>query len=123
MSDVTLSNEYHTWCIHDDGTIQSNENNFVLVYLGTVRCGALPNTCGWQSQISAFKKDFFGTQQIWEITSESTGFTSLKETITTNNEYSNRKGWLVASDNDVYLKITNKDEIAGQWIVTPAPLC
>lgn len=118
-----LSTNYHTWCIHEEGIIQSNENNFVLVYLGTVRCGALPGTCGWQAQILAFSKDRFTSQQNWEIKVENTGFTSLKETLTTRNGLTDRQGWLIVSGEEVSLKITDENEVKGQWIVSTAPSC
>lgn len=94
----------------------------VLCYLGTLRCGAT-GICGWQAQISTHPDGSFPSQQIWAITKEATGFISIKETLTIRNGNYQNQGWLVPADNDAALKITNANDIAGEWILAPAPKC
>lgn len=118
-----MTNKYNTWCILENDTIQSTENNLVLTYLGTVKCGALGN-CGWQAIIYTFPSTYFPNQQIWEITYERTGFTSFKETLTTRNGATDRQGWLSAIDSEaVAFEITNENDVSAQWIVQRAPKC
>ncbi len=120
---MALTNKYHTWCIRDDLRIQSNENNFILTYHGTVKCGALVNSCQWQATIMTHPEGQFPNQQIWEITEEKTGFTSFKETLTVRGGAKQNQGWLVAKEKEVALKITNADDVDSQWIVQTAPEC
>jgi len=109
-----LTNKYHTWCILADNKIQSNENNLYLTYLGTVRCGA-SGICIWDSLIQTRKDG-----QTWDISLETTGFTSLRETLT---KSIRDPGYLVAHEDKTELKFTNKNDLTAQWIVMPAPVC
>ena len=124
---MKLTNQYNTWCIQSDGTIQNNQNNMVLVYLGTLMCGAT-EACGWEAQIMAFPVGQFPSQDVWQVTKESTGYTSIKETITDQNGIPNplKQGWLVSEglgNTAVSLFITTKTDISAQWILSPAPTC
>ena len=122
---MKLTNHYNTWCIRSDNRIQSNVNNFILTYLGTVKCGAT-GVCQWDSStnIKTFPEGEFTNQQVWNITLEATGFTSFKETLTTSGGLYDRQGWLVPSEkNGASLRITESTDFDGQWIVAPAPKC
>lgn len=94
----------------------------VLCYLGTLKCGA-SGLCGWQAQMSTHPDGYFPNQQIWAITKEANGFMSLKETLTIRNGNYKNQGWLVPADNDVALKITDANDITGEWILAPGPKC
>ena len=61
-----------------------------------------------------------GDNQIWDISLESTGFTSLRETLT---KSIRDPGYLVPNENKTGLKFTNKDDVSAHWIVMPAAVC
>jgi len=96
-----------------------------LVYLGTLMCGAI-GACQWQAQIMAFPVGEFQNQNVWAINQESTGYKSIKETITVRNGNPQNQGWLSSEGlgkTDVDLTITTKTDISAQWILSPAPTC
>lgn len=91
-----------------------------MVYHGTLKCGALKGTCRWQVTFNTHKEGFFISQEKWDITLEDTGFTSIKETVTTNPDV---KGWLATTNSDLRFKITDKNDVETQWIIQSAPKC